>query len=361
MFDDRVAAAVNAGDMTQNEEDPPPMPVLSNQGLFTIDMTWSNIEFTREKEIYIQNVYLYTYKCNLEKAIIKDLDIAIPKSLVTDLQYESGSFTKTSLIELLAHLDTAFRQVLPKDIATVMETFRQPFVAAIPSGSAFSTSRTNISSAVVPSTSRLGAFKFGGAPAAAAVEEPVLQEKLFDPLTDVFITTLRIGPCALMIHHGIDKIDNVEDFSKNVVAKFFGFLPGDLAFWTLSAAGTQVAGSVLLAVGVLARPVALSMCATMFTAVVFHLLNTGPEGFPLTVVPQHSYNYELAAMYVDVLAYFSVAGAGAYSVDEIVFGGELNLYGNVLNKVFGGKGDKEDAVTDTYVENEKEFKAPWSK
>jgi uncharacterized membrane protein YphA (DoxX/SURF4 family) len=165
-----------------------------------------------------------------------------------------------------------------------------------------------------------------------------------------------------MIHHGIDKIDNVEGFSKNVVAKFFGFLPGDPSFWTLSAAGTQVAGSFLLAVGVLARPVALSMCATMVTAVIFHLLNTGPEGFPLAVVPQHSYNYELAAMYVGVLSYFSVAGAGAYSVDELVFGGELNLYGNLLGKVFGGKGDEEAApATDAYVENKKDFKAPWSK
>lgn len=236
--------------------------------------------------------------------------------------------------------------------------------AAIPSGNAFSTSPMKVAN---PSASALGAFKFGGAPAAAAVEEPVvfeepgLQEKVFDPLTDVLITALRIGTCALMIHHGFDKIDNVEGFSKNVVAKFFGFLPGDPAFWTLSAAGTQVAGSVLLAVGVLARPVALSMCATMLTAVIFHLLNTGGEGFPLTVVPQHSYNYELAAMYTAVLAYFSVAGAGAYSVDEIVLGGELNLYGNLLGKVFGGNGDEEEAVTDAYVENKKEFKAPWSK
>merc|ERR1719254_242545 len=136
-----------------------------------------------------------------------------------------------------------------------------------------------------------------------------------------------------MIHHGIDKVDNVEGFSANVVAKFFGFLPGPPQFWTLSAAFTQIVGSGLLAVGVLARPVALSMCATMVTAVVFHLLNTGPEGFPLAVVPAHSYNYELAAMYVAVLSYFSVAGAGAYSVDEKVLGGELQLYESLWKKV----------------------------
>lgn len=193
-----------------------------------------------------------------------------------------------------------------------------------------------------------------------------LQTKVFDPVTDAFVATLRIGTCALMIHHGIDKIENVDGFSANVVAKFFGFLPGDPSFWTLSAAATQVAGSVLLALGILARPVALSMCATMATAVVFHLLNTGGEGFPLAVVPQHSYNFELAAMYVGVLAYFSAAGAGAYSVDELVLGGELNLYGSLASKVLGNNGestakDTAGSIDDAYVKNSKEFKLPWSK
>merc|ERR1712085_157051 len=166
------------------------------------------------------------------------------------------------------------------------------------------------------------------------VEEEGLQEKLFDPLSDVFMTVLRVGTCALMIHHGFDKVENVEGFSKNVVAKFFGFLPGDPRFWTLSAAGTQIVGSVLLSVGVLARPVALSMCATMAVAVIFHLLNTGAEGFPLAVVPQHSYNFELAGMYVGVLAYFGVNGAGAYSVDNLVLGGELNFYKKLIAGAF---------------------------
>ena len=73
----------------------------------------------------------------------------------------------------------------------------------------------------------------------------------------------------------------------------------------------------------------------MITAVVFHLLNTGGEGFPLGVPTAHSYNYELAAMYVFVLTYFSVAGAGKYSVDEQLLGGELNLYQGAYEKAFG--------------------------
>ena len=139
-------------------------------------------------------------------------------------------------------------------------------------------------------------------------------------------TTLRVGTCALMVHHGIDKVQNVDGFSANVVAKFFGFLPGPASFWTLSAAATQIVGAALLGVGLCSRPVAASMAATMLVAVVFHLENTGPEGFPLAVVKAHSYNYELAAMYVLVLGYFAVAGAGPISLDEQLLGGELNFY-----------------------------------
>ena len=59
------------------------------------------------------------------------------------------------------------------------------------------------------------------------------------------------------------------------------------------------------------------------------------QGFPLAVVKQHSYNYELAAMYVIVLGYFTAAGAGNVSVDEQVLGGELEFYGNALDKITG--------------------------
>lgn len=167
-------------------------------------------------------------------------------------------------------------------------------------------------------------------------DESVL-EGITSGLSDVCILALRVGTCSLMIHHGLDKIENVDGFSANVVAKFFGFLPGPASFWTLSAAATQVAGAGLLAVGVLARPVAISMMFTMLAAVTFHLLNTGLEGFPLAVVKQHSYNFELAAMYVGVLAYFGVSGAGVYSIDEKVLGGELKLYESLIQKVLGGE------------------------
>ena len=83
--------------------------------------------------------------------------------------------------------------------------------------------------------------------------------------------------------------------------RFFRFLPGPAPFWTLSAAVTQIVGAGFLAVGLFSRPAAAAMTATIMTAVIFQLENTGGEGFPLAVVKQHSYNYELAAMYVLVL------------------------------------------------------------
>jgi len=229
----------------------------------------------------------------------------------------------------------------------------------------------NKPASLITSSTQLDAFRFG-TPAASEAEVEVvddtsfneLETTLIEPITDVCVTALRIATCALMIHHGIDKIDNVQGFSMNVVQKFFGFLPGDPSFWTISAAATQVFGAILLAVGFLSRPVALSMSITMITAVAFHLLNTGIEGFPLGVVPQHSYNYELAAMYVVVLTYFSASGGGKYSVDEQVFGGELNLYKSLYKKVFGGNNnDDEDesaAFLNEYSQNSKSFKFPWS-
>ena len=56
----------------------------------------------------------------------------------------------------------------------------------------------------------------------------------------------------------------------------------------------------------------------------FHLLNTGTEGF--TGMPADiAANLELAAMYV-ATPLFTANGAGRFSVDEQVLGGELKLY-----------------------------------
>ena len=203
--------------------------------------------------------------------------------------------------------------------------------------------RSTVALLLLSSTSALFAGKvapkpvvgrMGGAAMVASVDE---QPEFVTTAVDLGITALRLGTCALMIHHGFDKIQNVDGFSANVVAKFFGFLPGPPQFWTLSAAATQIVGAGMLSIGVFSRPTAAAMSATMITAVVFHLLNTGAEDFPLGIPKAHSYNFELAAMYVFVLGFFTVNGAGKFSVDNLVLGGELDFYGKKLDETFGKK------------------------
>jgi hypothetical protein len=119
-------ALLNPG-ITIDYEDPPPMPNPTNPGMFVIDDNMSVIKHTRAKERYMQHLYTYSFKSNLVKAVLKDLSIAIPKALVTDIQDDSGTFTKTSLLDLLQHINTAFHQIRPKDISTIMETFNTPY------------------------------------------------------------------------------------------------------------------------------------------------------------------------------------------------------------------------------------------
>jgi uncharacterized membrane protein YphA (DoxX/SURF4 family) len=230
------------------------------------------------------------------------------------------AFTDASTRTLFSPVSVASAPALQYAVAPAASVQRPPLAVAQPP---FVQQQARVATLVVSG-------RGVPAPETEGEDPQFLQE-----LQQLFILVLRLGTCSLMIHHGFDKIQNVDGFSANVVAKFFGFLPGPPQFWTLSAAATQIAGAGLLGLGVLSRPVAASMSATMIVAVIFHLLNTGGEAFPLGVPKAHSYNFELAAMYVLVLGYFTVAGAGKYSVDEQILGGEINIYRGIFAKVFG--------------------------
>jgi len=114
-------------------------------------------------------------------------------------------------------------------------------------------------------------------------------------LGELSIFVLRIGFCALMIHHGLEKLQDPQGFAEFVVGKYFPFLPGDPVIWTFGAAITQLVCPVGLALGIFARLSSLGLFSTMAFAVYFHLLDTGLEGFPLAVVEGHNYalNYPL--------------------------------------------------------------------
>ena len=70
-------------------------------------------------------------------------------------------------------------------------------------------------------------------------------------LGELSIFVLRIGFCALMIHHGLEKLQDPQGFAEFVVGKYFPFLPGDPVIWTFGAAITQLVCPVGLAWGFL--------------------------------------------------------------------------------------------------------------
>ena len=112
-------------------------------------------------------------------------------------------------------------------------------------------------------------------------------------LGELSIFILRIGFSLLMIHHGLEKLQDPQGFAEFVVGKYFPFLPGDPVIWTFGAAITQLVCPLGLALGVFARLCSLGLFSTMAFAVYFHMLDTGLEGFPLAVVEGHNYAFEL--------------------------------------------------------------------
>ncbi len=132
-------------------------------------------------------------------------------------------------------------------------------------------------------------------------------------LAELAIFLLRIAVSVMMIHHGLEKFQDPEGFSEFVVGKYFGFLPGDSIIWTYAAATTQIICPIGLAIGIFPRFAALGLFSTMAFAVYFHLIDTGLEGFPLAVVENHNYIFELSAIYACIFLYFVFAGPGRLS------------------------------------------------
>tara|TARA_B100000941_G_scaffold266251_1_gene221415 strand:- start:870 stop:1430 length:561 start_codon:yes stop_codon:yes gene_type:complete len=129
-------------------------------------------------------------------------------------------------------------------------------------------------------------------------------------LGELSIFVLRIGFSLLMVHHGLEKLQDPQGFAEFVVGKYFPFLPGDPVIWTFGAAITQLVCPLGLALGILSRLSALGLFSTMAFAVYFHLLDTGLEGFPLAVVESHNYAFELSFIYGAISLYFLCAGPG---------------------------------------------------
>ena len=119
-------------------------------------------------------------------------------------------------------------------------------------------------------------------------------------------TILRVMAGLLMIHNGVDKLGDVQGFADNVVAAAMG-LPFPV-FFTYCAAYAEIIGAVLLILGLLTRPAAITLFGTMLMAIYFHLR---AEGFVIS-------SFEMATLYASCYIFFMVNGGGAFSLDAVI-------------------------------------------
>ncbi|MEN9206774.1 MAG: DoxX family protein [Gloeomargarita sp. GMQP_bins_44] len=116
-------------------------------------------------------------------------------------------------------------------------------------------------------------------------------------------TMLRVVAGVVMIHNGLDKLADIPGFAEAYV-QVIG-LPFPI-FFSYAAAWAELAGSVLLIAGLLTRPAALSLLATMAVAIYHHIKVAG-LGIAFL---------ELPSLYAACFLLFTVNGAGPISLDH---------------------------------------------
>mgnify|MGYP001795247124 CR=1 FL=1 len=124
-------------------------------------------------------------------------------------------------------------------------------------------------------------------------------------LSQTTLAILRVTLGIMMIHNGLDKLADIENFARAYV-EYLG-LPFPI-FLSYVAAYTELVGAPLLAIGLLSRFASLGLFGTMCVAMYHHI---SVAGLSLPYL-------ELSAIYAASFLYFLVNGAGLYSFDALI-------------------------------------------
>ena len=134
----------------------------------------------------------------------------------------------------------------------------------------------------------------------------VLRSVLTRPfLSDVGLLVLRVFTGVLLIHHGYEKLANIENFAAAFVRPLH--LPFPITLSSL-AAFSEIVGSWLLITGLLTRLGALAIAGTISVAI-YHAIAI--NGFNI-------YLLELLGLYFAAAAMVITAGPGRFSLDELM-------------------------------------------
>ena len=124
-------------------------------------------------------------------------------------------------------------------------------------------------------------------------------------LADAGLLILRVFTGVLLIHHGYEKLANIDNFADAFVRPLGLPFPITLSY---IAAFSEVGGSWLLITGLLTRFGALAILGTM-TVAIYHAVST--SGFNI-------YLLELLGLYFASVAAILAVGPGRLSVDELI-------------------------------------------
>jgi putative oxidoreductase len=126
-------------------------------------------------------------------------------------------------------------------------------------------------------------------------------------VSQIGLTTLRVVAGLVMIHNGLDKLGDIPSFAEAYV-KVIG-LPFPI-FFSYCAAYTELIAAPLLAFGLLTRPAAAGLFGTMSVAMYHHIL---VAGFSIPYL-------ELSMLYAACFLFFTLNGAGVFSIDALLSG-----------------------------------------
>ena len=122
---------------------------------------------------------------------------------------------------------------------------------------------------------------------------------------DTALLLLRVITGTVLIHHGFEKLANIENFADAVVRPLH--LPFPI-FFSYVAAFSEIGGSWLLIIGLATRLGALSIVGTISVAI-YHALVT--SGFNIFLL-------ELLLLYFASASSIALIGPGNFSIDEVI-------------------------------------------
>ena len=122
---------------------------------------------------------------------------------------------------------------------------------------------------------------------------------------DLGLLLLRVLTGALLIHHGYEKLANIENFADAFVRPLHLPFPIVLSY---VAAFSEVIGSWLLITGLLTRVGAAAIAGTI-TVAIYHAIVTA--GFNI-------YLLELLGLYLASASTVLACGPGLFSIDELI-------------------------------------------